>query len=198
MKVKVWKILGLLSIMFFVLSAANSVHAVGVTSTINVGTTPYGIAYDSGKGEIFAANYDPWNSAVFVISDSTNSLVTTVEVGGNIRGSNGLWGVAYDYGMGEVFVSHFRRRHGLSHIRFLGTPASPSPTAPTSSSPTATATPSATSTPSASPKVPEFHQLVGIALVVSLIVILPAVIIAKKNLERPTWLELLRNNLFLT
>ena len=46
---KAWKLLGLIFIMVFVLSAANVVHAVGVTATITVGTSPTGVAYDSGQ-----------------------------------------------------------------------------------------------------------------------------------------------------
>jgi hypothetical protein len=42
MKVKFWKLLGLLSIVIFVLSAANTAHAIGVTATINVGSGPWG------------------------------------------------------------------------------------------------------------------------------------------------------------
>ena len=40
MNVKVWKILGLLAIVIFVLSAANTAHAIGVTASISVGSGP--------------------------------------------------------------------------------------------------------------------------------------------------------------
>jgi hypothetical protein len=70
MKVKVWNLLGLLFIMIFALSAANAVHAVGVTATITVGASPQGVAYDSGKGEIFVAN--SVSNTVSVISDASS------------------------------------------------------------------------------------------------------------------------------
>ena len=50
----------LLALMFMVIFACyiavNSVNAVGVISTITVGTSPTGVAYDSSKGELFVAN----------------------------------------------------------------------------------------------------------------------------------------------
>jgi hypothetical protein len=72
MKVKVWMLLGLLFIMIVALPAANAVHAIEVTATISVGTTSgghYGIAYDSGKGEIFVTHSE--SNTVSVISDSS-------------------------------------------------------------------------------------------------------------------------------
>ena len=83
MKAKVWKLLGLLFIMTFALSAVNSVHAAGVTATITVGSQPEGVAYDSGMGEVFVANYG--SGTVSVISDSTNGVVATIPVGSGPR-----------------------------------------------------------------------------------------------------------------
>ena len=88
--------------MIVALSAVNAVHAVEVTATISVGTTSgghYGIAYDSGRGEIFVTNLD-FNS-VSVISDSTNTVVATITVGSL------PWGIAYDSGKGEIFVANY-------------------------------------------------------------------------------------------
>ncbi len=68
------KIFSLVSILFtliLVLSAANMVHAIEVTATIPVGTNPEGVAYDSGKGEIFVANSD--SNSISVLSDSSNT-----------------------------------------------------------------------------------------------------------------------------
>ena len=60
-----------------VLLAANMVHAVGVTATIQVGTSfPTGVVYDSGKGEIFV--FSDVSSTISVISDSSNSVVANV------------------------------------------------------------------------------------------------------------------------
>jgi len=74
-------------------------HAQVVTATVTVGSAPDGVAYDSGKGEVFVANEGP-PGTVSVIFDSTNTVLTTVAVG------TGPFGVAYDSGKGEVFVSN--------------------------------------------------------------------------------------------
>jgi YVTN family beta-propeller protein len=68
------------------------------TATIAVGTAPYGIAYDSGKSEIFVTNLGA--DSVSVISDSTNAVVANVTVGSYPDS------VAYDAGTGEVFVAN--------------------------------------------------------------------------------------------
>ena len=73
---------------------SNSVVAnvsLGAFTTSNFGS----IAYDSGKGEVFATI----NDTVAIISDASNSIVGTVMVG------NGPTGLAYDSGKGEVFVA---------------------------------------------------------------------------------------------
>jgi YVTN family beta-propeller protein len=59
---------------------------------------PNGVAYDSGKGEIFVAN--EFAGSVSVISEATNTIIATIPVG--VR----PWGVAYDAGRGEIFVSN--------------------------------------------------------------------------------------------
>ncbi len=96
MKVKVWKVLSLILITIFTLSAITGVYALGVTSTISVGKTPQGIAYDSAKGEIFVSNGQ--DNTVSVISDSTNTVIATIPVGAY------PYGVAYDSAKGEIFV----------------------------------------------------------------------------------------------
>ena len=50
-------------------------------------------------GEIFVASYN--SSSVSVISDSTNQIVATIEVGPSPNG------VAYDPGNGRIFVSNY-------------------------------------------------------------------------------------------
>ena len=54
------------------------------------------MVYDSGKGEIFVTAYG--GSNVFVISDTTNAIVTTVTVGSYPNGE------AYDSAKGEIYV----------------------------------------------------------------------------------------------
>jgi YVTN family beta-propeller protein len=83
-----------------VLLAANVVCATGVIGTITVGKGPSGIAYDSGKSEIFVANTD--SQTVSVISDSTNTVIATVTLG--TAGTNPE-NLAYDSGKGEIFVT---------------------------------------------------------------------------------------------
>jgi YVTN family beta-propeller protein len=73
----------------------NLTRAAEVTHTIPVGTGYGEMAYDSGKGEIFASNY---NGTVSVISDSSNEVVANVNVGGTPDS------ITYDSGKGEVFV----------------------------------------------------------------------------------------------
>ncbi len=71
----------LLLLALLVLASASGVppaRAQVVKATVTVGMTPYGVAYDSGKGEVFVANRDSYS--VSVISDSTNSVVSTVSV----------------------------------------------------------------------------------------------------------------------
>ena len=69
-----------------------------VVATVNVGTQPYGVAYDSGKGEVFVANY--YSNTVTVIADTTYAVVATIPVG--VR----PYGVAYDGRTGQVFVTN--------------------------------------------------------------------------------------------
>jgi YVTN family beta-propeller protein len=72
-----------------------------------------GVAYDSGKGEIFVANYA--SNTVSVISDIYNFVVTNVSVG-----SEPLC-VAYDSGKGEIFVSNFNSNPGTVMVISDGT-----------------------------------------------------------------------------
>ncbi len=74
----------------------SAVNAQSVVATVTVGANPAGVAYDSGKGEIFVANEG--GSTVSVITDTTNAVVATITVSYPI-------GVVYDSGKGEVFVT---------------------------------------------------------------------------------------------
>jgi YVTN family beta-propeller protein len=77
-------------------------HSTTVTVTvlapIPVGSNPFGIAYDSAKGEMFVANNG--GTTVSVISDASNAVVATVTVGANPAD------VAYDSAKGEMFVTN--------------------------------------------------------------------------------------------
>ena len=137
------KLFGLIFIVIFILSAANLVHAIGVTDTIMVGYSPEGVAYDSGKGEIFVANCG--SNTVSVISDSTNTVVATIPVG------DCPYNLAYDSGKGEVFVANFVDGTVSVISDSPEATTAPSPTASTSQLPSPTSSPSSTSTASASP-----------------------------------------------
>jgi YVTN family beta-propeller protein len=68
-------------------------------------TFPLGMAYDSGKGEIFICDsgYHPrtgytYGGGVYVVNDSTNAIITSIGVAGPHE-------AAYDSGKGEIFVA---------------------------------------------------------------------------------------------
>jgi YVTN family beta-propeller protein len=70
-----------------------------VVTSIPVGNSPWGVAYDSGAQELFvAAEVD---GVVRVISDTNNTIVA------NISAGSLPYGVAYDGGKGEVFVTNY-------------------------------------------------------------------------------------------
>jgi YVTN family beta-propeller protein len=84
-----------------VLSSLGDAHAFGVVATVTVGTLPFELAYDSVKGEIFVLNGK--SNTISVIDDRTNTVVSTIPVGG---GSLEVpHGIVYDSGMGEIFLS---------------------------------------------------------------------------------------------
>ena len=70
-----------------------------VVATVDVGNGPQGVAYDSGKGEVFVTNAA--DNTVSVISDSSNTVVATLTP----FTESYYVGVAYDAAKGEVFVA---------------------------------------------------------------------------------------------
>ena len=66
---------------------------------MNVGSNPDGVAYDSGRGDVFVANAG--GNTVSVIADSDNKVVATVGAGGDPTA------VAYDSARGTVFVTGY-------------------------------------------------------------------------------------------
>ncbi len=99
MKAKVLSLFVFIFIVIFACSAANSVHALGVTSTITVGGAPWGVAYDSAKSEIFVVNSA--SGTVSVLSDSTYASVAKVTVGQT------PYRDIYDSNKGEIFVANY-------------------------------------------------------------------------------------------
>jgi YVTN family beta-propeller protein len=108
MKVKVWKLLVSLFNLIFVFSMAmipmltvHEVHAIGLIQTIYTGPGTSGLAYDSGKGEIFVPGLSGTGGyQVSVINDTSNTVVATVPLPANSYPS----GAAYDSGNGYVYV----------------------------------------------------------------------------------------------
>jgi YVTN family beta-propeller protein len=76
-----------------------------VIATLDVGDDPQGIAYDSGKGEMFVANYV--SNTVSVISDSNNIVIATV------NGTSYPQDLAYDSGKSEVLVTSYYLQFNL-------------------------------------------------------------------------------------
>jgi YVTN family beta-propeller protein len=97
MKYALGQLVGVIFVVFFSLCAANSVNAIGVTSTIIVGMNPEGIAYDAAKGEIFVSSMH--NNTVSVVSDTNSTVIKTIKVGNAPRG------LVYDSAKGEIFVT---------------------------------------------------------------------------------------------
>ena len=100
----------ILIILILVLSAANIVHAFEITATILVNTGGT-MAYDSGKAEIWMPIFVPFvnemgmhvsmSNSVSAISDKTNAVVATAQVG------EGPSSIAYDSGKEEIFVASY-------------------------------------------------------------------------------------------
>ncbi len=88
------------SILFVISDTTNVVVA-------NITVDPWGLAYDSSKGEIFASNLV--TKTIYVISDATNQVVATVDMSKQAYAPGGFdfgpWTLEYDSGKGEVFVA---------------------------------------------------------------------------------------------
>jgi YVTN family beta-propeller protein len=69
-------------------------------TSVPVGSQPWAVAYDSGKGEIFVTNSASNN--VSVINDATNAVVANIPV------DKKPLAAVYDSGKGEVFVANER------------------------------------------------------------------------------------------
>ena len=97
MKNKVWKLISLITITIFVLSAANTVHAQTLVST-GIGVYPTGVAYDPSTNQVYVVNPDA--GTISVISDNSNTVTQTI---------TGLtstpYAMAYDSNTNEMYVS---------------------------------------------------------------------------------------------
>jgi YVTN family beta-propeller protein len=84
------------------------VSSSAVVANVPVGNLPFGLAYDSGKGEVFVTNVN--DDTVSVISDNSNTVVATVPVGEDPQG------IAYDSGAKEIFVANLASNQATSGI----------------------------------------------------------------------------------
>ena len=79
-----------------------------VVANVPVGNAPFGVTYDSAKGEIFVTNVN--DDTVSVISDNSNTVIATVPVGENPQG------LAYDSGKSEIFVANLASNQAASGV----------------------------------------------------------------------------------
>ena len=91
----------------FVTNGTNSVTVINdktneIITSITVGNNPYGIAYDSNKGEIFVFNEN--DGTVSVLSDSPPQVIETIK--GITPEADHPISIAYDSNKGELFVSN--------------------------------------------------------------------------------------------
>jgi DNA-binding beta-propeller fold protein YncE len=110
MKIKIWKIVGLLSIVIFMLSTAASAQAATLTTTIATHVTPIGVVYDPVMHEIFVSNYD--SGDIQVISDSTNTQVADITALTQYAGPP--YNMAYDSGKSEIWVADATGAYAIS------------------------------------------------------------------------------------
>ncbi len=107
MKAKASRILCLSSIAVLLLFPARLVNATSTltpTSMISSVPVPATMAYDPGKGEIFAQTGSiSGNAIVWVISDSTDKIVANITEG---DAAGYIGDVVYDSGKGEIFAAY--------------------------------------------------------------------------------------------
>ncbi len=94
------RLLVLVLIIAFTISLIQNVQAAGVISTISVGGKPWGVAYNSAKGEIYTVNSGSGKS-IWVISDTTHIVTSTIPLTQN------PYRVEYDSGKNEFFVANY-------------------------------------------------------------------------------------------
>jgi len=97
LKHRVWKLLGLISIMIFVVSAASPVHA--QTPISGVGVYPTAVAYDPTTSQIFVVN--PTGGSLSVISDIRDQVTQTIALPYTPEA------LAYDSGQNAMYISTY-------------------------------------------------------------------------------------------
>jgi DNA-binding beta-propeller fold protein YncE len=97
MKVKIWKLLSLVLVSIFVLSAVNSVHA--QTQISGVGVYPTAVAYDPTTNQIIVVN--PTGGSLSVISDINDQVTQTIAMPYTPEA------LAYDSGQNAMYISTY-------------------------------------------------------------------------------------------
>ena len=116
----------------FVSVISDSTNAVVANVTLPQGAIgSWGIAYDSGKSEIFIVNQ---YGKVYVLSDSPNGLIETVNLSNATISVGNTHSIAYDANKGEMFVTDEGDGNILVLSDSSNTSASPTPTVPEFSS----------------------------------------------------------------
>ena len=136
------------------------IHNVGASSLVYV-----------GNDEIVCSNGA-------VISDITNTVTATLNVGTNPSG------IAYDSGTGQVFVTNGNDPGTVTYASVSsGTPTTATPTG--SSSSTSTATPSSSTSSTSTPKVPEFSSAALISVAAAIVVVTLGSVAVKRTSKSP-------------
>src|SRR5208283_154801 len=91
----------LLAVLVIMTASQPIARGQALVSTVNVGGTSYGVAYDSVKGEVFVTHF--FNDSVSVLSDASNAVIATVHLAQNYEPV----GVVFDSGKGELFVANY-------------------------------------------------------------------------------------------
>ena len=118
---------------------------------------------------VFAGNDEIICSNGAVISDITNSVKSTLDVGTNPSG------ITYDSGTGQVFVTNGNDPGTVTYVSVSSaTPSTASPTSPPSSSSTATST----------PKVPEFSSAALVSVGIAMIALMASAVTLKARTKK--------------
>jgi YVTN family beta-propeller protein len=94
------RLLALVLIIAFAISLIQNAQAAATITTISVGGAPWGVAYNSAKGEVYVVNSGSGRS-IWVISDTTHTVTSTIPLTQN------PYRVEYDSGKGEIFVANY-------------------------------------------------------------------------------------------
>jgi DNA-binding beta-propeller fold protein YncE len=149
-----------------------------VVATVNLGGGPYGIAYDSAKGELFVTVGE---NSVSLVSDVTNAVTATILVRG------GPIGEAYDSAKAEIFVADGSSGNVsvISDSAPLSTvTSSTSGVSTTSSASAPPVTTASTSSSSGSSVAISWNYLAVVAINAVLLLILGGVLAAKRKTGR--------------